>query len=401
MPQQEETTSWAKLPSQLQHEFFNDAAREAEKVKSSLGEKLKRLEQIRKSIKTEKIIQSDDWKKLRIAAVDGSNSPSTSERLGVRYGAYSAGYMIFEGSKIVGEGYRSGSFSQEQISDRDVAEEALSMLRMNLERDVALHCLEQDVDYVLIDGSFFGFAAEALVINGRDIGVSGYSDGSELTFDVGKKSWDLLKSRKVAGIIKRTRTSVIDGWLTRMNATTSECLNMNDKYVMTYMLPLGHWFAFEWLLGEKHAHHYYARFRNMFRLVIEKKRKNRSMDDIWKLTLRNFERNCMRNLLKTGDLVRQSARYFVRCSSGPPFQFEMFEDVDVSPLLPYFLAFHNPATGLPWPIDLIDESVSMPAGFTKEFVDEVQARLLRDPDMKDKLKLMEFFSYLNPQKEEE
>ncbi|MCS4537279.1 MAG: DNA double-strand break repair nuclease NurA [Thaumarchaeota archaeon] len=400
MTEQEETTAWAKMPSQLQHEFMGDAGREAEKVKKSLAQKLKKLERLKKSFETKKIPENDNWKKLRVAAVDGSNSPSTSERLGVRYGAFAAGFMIFEGNRIVDEGYRSGSYSQEQLSDRDIARDTLSMLRTRLEREVALYCLQKNVDYILIDGSFFGYGAEALMINGKDIGVQGYNNGSELTLDIGNKTWELLKSGKVAGIIKRTRTSVIDGWLTKMNGTAAECLNMNDKYAMTYILPLRHWFAFEWLLEEKSAHHYHARFRNVFRLFMEKGR-NLSTDVIWGRTKKNFERNCIRNLLKTGALVSQSARYFVRCSANPPFQFEMFEKADPAPLLPYFLAFHNPATGLPWPIDLIDANVSVPQGFTKEFVDEVQARLLHDPEMSDKLKLMEFFSYLNPQKEEE
>lgn len=396
---QDQPTAWMKLPSQLQHQFFKDAEREAEKVKQSLAEKLARIETLKKSIRTEKMAKDEDWKRFRIAAVDGSNSPATSERLGVRYGAYSAGYMIFEGSKIVDEGYRSGSFSQEQITDQDLAQKTMSMLRTNLERDVALHCLKQDVDYVLIDGSFFGFRAEASAINRRDIGIEGYEDGSKLTEQVAWKSWNLLKSGKGVGVIKRTRTSVIDGWLAKLKGDTSASLNMNDKYIMTYMLPVGHWFAFEWLFDKKHDHHYYARFRNIHRLV-EKEKKNVSIDEIWRLTVKNFENSCVKNLFMNGDLVNQSARFFARPSASAPFQLEIFEKADVSPLLPYFLAFHNPATGLPWPIDLIDESVSMPQGFTREFVDEVQARLLRDPEMKDKLKLMEFFSYLNPQKEE-
>lgn len=67
--------------------------------------------------------------------------------------------------------------------------------------------------YVLIDGSFFGFRADAIAINDREIGIDGYEDGKELTFKVAEKSWNIMKSMKVAGIIKRTRTCVIDGWL--------------------------------------------------------------------------------------------------------------------------------------------------------------------------------------------
>ena len=399
--QSQEETSWMKLPSQLQHEFFRDAEKEAEKVKKGLTRRLQKLDTFKKLVKSNAIPKDDEWKKLRIAAVDGSNSPATSERLGVRYGAYAAGYMIFEGSKVIDEGYRSGSFSQDQITDRDVAQKTLSVLRMGLERDVALHCLEEDIDYVLIDGSFFGFRAEAIAINDREIGIEGYEDGKELTREVAEKSWNLMKSRKVAGVIKRTRTSVIDGWITKEYGNTNACMNMNDKYIMTYLLPIGYWFDFGTLIEKRFYHNYYARFRTIYRQIVEREKKQLSIEEIFDKTMNDFEHSTHRLLGLTSKLIRPSARYFARCSASPPFEFEVHEDVDIMPLLSYFMSFHNPATGLPWPIDLIDANVSVPRGFTKEFVDEVQARLLHDPEMSDKLKLMEFFSYLNPQKEEE
>jgi len=54
-------------------------------------------------------------------------------------------------------------------------------------------------------------------------------------------------------------------------------------------------------------------------------------------------------------------------------------------------------TGLPFPIDLIDENVLLPRGFTKEFVEEVEALLIQDKAL-DKVDLSNYFSYLNPQK---
>ena len=400
--QGQEETSWMKLPSQLQHEFFGDAEKEAEKVKKALASRLHKLETLRKSVKSNPIPKDGEWEKLRIAAIDGSNSPTTSERLGVRYGAYAAGFMVFEGLKVVDEGYKSGSFSQDQIIDRDVAQKTLSLLRTNLERDVALRCLEKgNVDYVLVDGSFFGFRADAAAINDREIGIDGYEDGKELTLQVAEKSWRIMKSKKAAGVIKRTRTSVIDGWITKRNGNTVECMNMNDKYILTYLLPTGHWFDFGTLIEKRFYHNYYARFRSVYRQIVEMEKKQVSIETIFDSTIRDFEHSTHRLLGLTSELIRSSARYFARCSPSPPFEFEVHEDVDVTPLLSYFMNFHNVATGLPWPIDLVDANISVPQGFTKEFVDEVQARLLHDPAMGDKLKLMEFFSYLNPQKEEE
>ena len=69
----------------------------------------------------------------------------------------------------------------------------------------------------------------------------------------------------------------------------------------------------------------------------------------------------------------------------------------IAPLLAYFQANYNPATGFPFPIDLIDESVSLPRKFTKEFVEEIEALLIQDEEL-DKIDLSNYFAYLNPQK---
>ena len=57
------------------------------------------------------------------------------------------------------------------------------------------------------------------------------------------------------------------------------------------------------------------------------------------------------------------------------------------------------ATGLPLLLDLIDQDVGIPRGFTREFVEEIEATLARDPDL-DKFELETRFSSLNPQKQE-
>jgi hypothetical protein len=73
----------------------------------------------------------------------------------------------------------------------------------------------------------------------------------------------------------------------------------------------------------------------------------------------------------------------------------------VEDLVGYFQAPGNinHATGLPFPIDLIDENVTLPAGFTNEFVEEIEAQLVRDPEL-DKLDLANNFAPINPQKKE-
>jgi hypothetical protein len=84
---------------------------------------------------------------------------------------------------------------------------------------------------------------------------------------------------------------------------------------------------------------------------------------------------------------------------APPFCVEVRTGTDVSETLPYFAAVHSPATGLPLPLDMVDQNVGLPAGFTREFVEEIEANLIKDPEL-DKFDLQTHFAHLNPQKEE-
>jgi hypothetical protein len=56
------------------------------------------------------------------------------------------------------------------------------------------------------------------------------------------------------------------------------------------------------------------------------------------------------------------------------------------PLLAFFNASCNKATGLPIQLDLTDQDVTIPAGFTREFVEEIEARLAKDSEL-DKYEL--------------
>ena len=51
------------------------------------------------------------------------------------------------------------------------------------------------------------------------------------------------------------------------------------------------------------------------------------------------------------------------------------------------------------PLDLTDQDITIPAGFTREFVEEIEARLVKDPEL-DKYELENHFASLNPQKQE-
>lgn len=397
-----ETPEWLKLPIQLQHQFFQHANEEAERCKKRLLERIKKINELRRYIRTEPIEDSDEWRRWRISVVDGSNSPSMSERLGSRFGTYCAGYMIFEGEDFVEEEYRAGIFIHDQIGSQDVTQKFLHMFRCKLEREVALYCLkEKDVDYVLIDGSFYGFRVDAQLINNEPLDMYGYGSGMELTEDVRDITWELLKSKRVIGIIKRTRTSALDGWLLYLHGNEDHCIDVNDKYVMSILLPIKHWFSYEWLFGSPISFNFYNEFRRVYRYIVLYEKKNVTMDEIYEATKRKLSRSIKETLGIGMDMFLQTARHYIRCCSAPPFEFEVHKEMDVKPILSYFKGSHNPATGLPWALDLIDENISLPKGFNREFVEEIEARLIRDPEVSNKLALQEYFSYLNPQKAED
>ena len=59
----------------------------------------------------------------------------------------------------------------------------------------------------------------------------------------------------------------------------------------------------------------------------------------------------------------------------------------------------NKATGLPIQLDLTDQDITIPAGFTREFVEEIEARLTKDSKL-DMYEIENHFGSLNPQKQE-
>ncbi|MEE9586032.1 MAG: DNA double-strand break repair nuclease NurA [Nitrososphaerales archaeon] len=426
MSQERTIPDWMKIPVVLQHQFFKHAQEEAERCKRRLNERFKRIKLLAKHIETKPIPKSDEWKNWRVAVVDGSNSPVTSERLGSRYGVYCAGYMIFEGDQPVEEGFGSDEFVQDQVGSRDVAEKVLSMMRVGLERRIALQCLEEKgADLVLLDGSFFGFRAEAYRINDEILDVKGYKRGIDLTSDVRDKTLKLLKSGRAVGIIKRSRTSAFDGWLISRYGDEGHCIYSNDRFILSFLLPVGYWFAYHWLLGAQDetlelkeglgkdfeklrrkelnliSFNYYNTFRSIYRYKVLKMKQKISLDKIYDDAAQSLKRTIYKSLKIDHGQVLRTARYHVRCSNALPFELETPLNKEVEPLLSYFLGFHNPATGLPWPIDLVDENVSLPRGFTREFVEEIEAELIRDPEVQDKIGLQAYFSHINPQKEED
>jgi hypothetical protein len=233
--------AWLKLPVKLQHQFFEHASSEADKTKKLLLEQKAKLEQIRKLLTFKPIPKDDSWKQWRIAVVDGSDSPIMSERIGGRFGTYSAGYHIFQEMELVDEEYFSGYVVDSQTGSSDASQKALELLTTELEREAALQCLDKNADLVIIDGPFFGFRARCRIIAEREVPAS--RKGVDLVKHLVEMSQKLLESEKVVGIVKRVETAAIDGWSIRNSGTRNLALSRNDKDLLSSFMRAGESFA--------------------------------------------------------------------------------------------------------------------------------------------------------------
>ncbi len=388
---------WLRLPVNLQHQFFEHAASEAERTKKLLLEQKTRLEQLRKLLAFKPIPKDDSWKNWRIAVVDGSDSPIMSERVGGRFGTYSAGYHIFEGLDLEDEDYFSGYVVDSQTGSSDASQKVLELLTTELEREAALKCLDKNVDLVIIDGPFFGFRARCRIVAERE--VSSSRKGVDLVKHVLEMSRKLLDSGKVVGIVKRIETAAIDGWTIRRLGNRDLTLSRNDKDVLASFMKAGESFSYEGHFGSHDAFNYLSRLAWAFGRFYTTET-GRSIESIYQACTGDVERNIRRDLNCDPQQILATTRYFVRCSyPAPPFAMEINSKTKIDSILAFCQATCNPATGLPLPLDLIDQDVGIPRGFTQEFVEEIEATLARDADL-DKFELETRFSSLNPQKKE-
>lgn len=388
------------LPVDLQHQYFEHAAKEAERCKAKLLERARKLEEFRKIIEFREVPEDDSWKDWTIVAVDGSFSPSISERIGARFGVYQAGYMIFDGSDLregKSESFRSDTLIDDQLGDPDTTRKILSLLSTRLEREVALSCLEREKpDLILIDGSFYGFRAGIGPLRSVELDIEGFDTVGDLADRVRDLSKRLLESEKAVGVIKRVRTSALDGYMLYKTADTNKCVDCNDKAISAAIMPVKSWFAYEWLLPSPYAFNYFSYFKTAYR---HRAGEGRSMETVLVHAKNAVDRLLDSNLKCSFNDIKTS-RYFIRCNDPmPPFCFETQPDTNVEPLIAYFQADHNPATGLPFPIDLVDQDISLPRGFTREFMEEILALLIRDKGMRE-IDISNYFMSINPQKEE-
>ena len=394
----EQFPEWVKIPSQMQYQFFELAEEQAKLIKVKLLEDKEKLKNLRRLLTFKRIPKNDEWKKWRVAVVDGSDSPVMSERVGGRFGTYGATYHIFEGMDLVEEEYFSGNLSGFQIGDPEASKKLLSLLTTALEREIALSCLEKDIDLLIIDGSFFGFRPRCRIVHDKEVPDERFENGAELVKHIRDISIKLLESGKVVGIIKRVQTSAIDGWMIYKNGNDNLRLNRNDKEILSSLIKEGEWFSYETAFGNPVLFTYFTRLALAYhRYAIDPQR---SMKSIFEACKKDVDRGAERDLKCMPKDIFRTARHYARCTyPAPPFCFETPVNFDLDSILGFFGGCINKATGLPLPLDLTDQDITIPTGFTQEFVEEIEARLVKDPTL-DKYELESHFASINPQKQE-
>lgn len=393
---EEDLSAWMKLPRPLQSQYFENAAREAAKAKEKLMQQVDKMKALLPHLKFKSIPKNEEWKHWKIVAVDGSYSPNISERLGVRQGVYQAGCMLFEGEKFLKENYWSGTLSENQVGDPEKTTQILRLLCTNLERTIALRFLK-DADLILIDGSFFGFRVRCNEIRRKRLDLEEWKTGAELVDDTRDKTLTLLNSEKALGIVKRIRTDALDGWLTYKYGNEKHCINQNDRAILACLMPENSLFSYKWLHASVPASFYaFNRYR------AERRGARGSADKILEkaqgAAVRQVEQDLGEEVVGTDILV--ASRYYLRVKRYTlPMCIEAHRDVDINRYLAYLRENIHDVTGLPYPIDLIDDNVSVPTGFTQEFLEEIWGILIREHSL-DPDDLTNYFQSINPQKEE-
>jgi hypothetical protein len=172
----------------------------------------------------------------------------------------------------------------------------------------------------------------------------------------------------------------------------------NDKQILASLLKEGEWFSYKTAFEDPSMFIYYSRLALAYHRYARER--ERSIESIFKASMGEVDRNIKQDLLCEPDQILRTARHYVRCAyPGPPFCFETPLNFNLAPLLAFFKASCNKATGLPIPLDLTDQDITIPAGFTREFVEEIEARLTKDKDL-DMYEIENHFGSLNPQKQE-
>ncbi|MEM3606634.1 MAG: hypothetical protein QXE30_03190, partial [Candidatus Bathyarchaeia archaeon] len=257
------------------------------------------------------------------------------------------------------------------------------------ERKMSLEALDK-CDLLILDGSFYGFIDGAYLIKRSGL----FSDYEEQILKETFEATEILrKSCKTIGVIKRSHTRVIGGYLA-LKDKNNPFTTIIDKLILSMFMPENSYFNYQELIGDKLVQ-IYTRLATLASMGWSEED---LMKEAEKRTFLPFE---YLDLSKEG--FKEMRRIQVRFRKDlPPCEIEYPSSLSLNKLLNFLgeKNFFNEATNLPIALDLIDSMVGLSTKFTEEFVSEVEGRVLKEIVKKhgNKEIVKMFFTLLNPQK---
>ncbi|MGQ9469394.1 MAG: DNA double-strand break repair nuclease NurA [Nitrososphaerales archaeon] len=374
----EEENPLLQMPRPLIDAFFQLAEEHATSTVKRIREAEKRIHSIAKFIQPKSVTPTKA--SITVATVDGSKSPKSSDRLGTRVAVLSAGYKIFKDEALIKEQFYGQAISEGLFEGRIFT--ALTNLKMlGMERLAALEALEKgNPDLLIIDGPFLSSLYPLSLV------IQRYAhEASKLVASVANATLKLIDSNKAIGIIKRSALRAIDGWLL-VRGDKDFLTNTKDKHILTRLMPPSSYWAYEWLMDDPFAHSralFWARVKEL------------KGKDAFNYAKANFERGQKRFGIEP---LPKLKRGYIRFSSEtPPFEVELPANMSIEEIAKKIIPLCNTATGLPFPLDLLDADISLDKRVAKAFADEVEARVLNAENPKA---VKDYFTGINPQKEE-
>jgi len=398
-------TAWSKLPIDLQEQFYQKAEDEARRLVGVIGDFRLLMDSVKHRIAPYvRTLSFGPLRETSIAAVDGSFSPRPAETIGAKFSVYAAGFIMVKGKNIVEEGYLPGNMGESQAYSRELFSIILSVKETRLERTAALKALERNPDLLLLDGSFLSFAYPlfriARVARSLPVPEEARREIFETTGEILKMTSVLLDSGRCAGIIKRGRSRAIGGWLSVKDGVRSPLVNHLDKQVLHNLMSPPAVLDYKELLGKAGLQRVYSRVSEL--LIREKYRDPRdAFEEAGEWAVERLAKALGVPEHYADMLQSRLNRLQVKVSGeNPPFELEvpLGSEKHVMETLFSSIGNFNMATGLPLAIDLIDENITLPVEFTREFVREVEARIVNSYTG-DLSEIKEFFANMNPQKE--
>jgi hypothetical protein len=411
-----------KIPRPLQERFYAAAEEEARILANQITEFSSSVEEISHVIRAGvKVVERNDaWRDIEIGVVDGSDLPAINERIGLRYGLYSVAYKLFRGLDPIdgGEWFYGDRVSGGIGVQREFFLKILDLLTTYYERYTA-NSLLGEVDLLMVDGSFFGYRAGCSMVKGEELGWRDNLTGShfqkvyDLISRINELTIRLIESGKAFGVIKRLATMAIDGYICYLYGP-QKGIALSDRSVLSLFMRRGEVFDYDEVFGPDMRFDALTWYRGISR---EKSWSKRSPGEILEEAVRRVLVQLEADLTQHGrarskrrpyvgegvvKAARDTKRVFVKTWEDVPpicveFPSKMSKELRDA-VLSYVLSTANPDTGLPLPLDLVDDLVSLPRGLGREFVNEIEAELLRMGFGKESLAAI--FARYNPQKEE-